>query len=216
MKKETFSEVLFEFPWSCGSKDCPSQWHKSTYWINITGKRSTYTIDNYSEGDHEPILKKDLPSNREQEKAWEEYRAYVAQSGRDPINHFILPAPKQITHVLQARVKQGVDRILFKGYRKTGKLSPWIIKAIPDYVKDYLDLVRISQARWFLNGFKTLVELKKTVRQAKQGDSVVIRTPYEALVNFKVVETFPMKQSEIKAFLKEKASIKEVPLSKVL
>lgn len=210
MKKETFSDILFEFPWTCGEKDCDHQWHKSTYWWNQVGKKTSYTIDNYSDGDHKPILKKDLPTPYQQDKAWKKYRAYVAQSGKDPLNLFILPQPKTTTHIMQALVRQGVGRVLLKGIRKKGKLSPWVITNIPQHVIDYLDLTRKNrQAPWVLNGSKTLVELKKMVRQAKQGDRVIIRTPKEAVIDFKVVEVIPWKASEIKAHLKEIASRQE-------
>lgn len=205
-KLQTFEDIMFEYPWTCGSKDCHYQWHKSTYWWNQKGKKTFYTIDNYSDGDQEPILKKDIPSMKEYDKAWKEYNEYVARTGCDPLNSFDGPEPKKITHQLQALVRQGVDRILLKGFRKKGKLSPWQIKSIPGYVKDYLDLERInSRAPWVLNGFKNLIEMRKLVKEAMQGDKVTIRTPKEAVVDFKTIEVLPTKASEIKAHLKAAA-----------
>lgn len=205
-------DILFVMPWCCGNKDCPSQWHKSTYWGNFSksGKRTTYTVDNYSDGDHESVLRKDLPSTKKVDQAWKEYHQYVAQTGKDPLDSFILPEPKKVEHSMQALVRQGSDRLILKGLRKRGKLSAWRLNDIPQYVREYLDLSRT--APWVLSDFKTLKELQRTCKKAGHGDRVVIRTPalLWAVVDFNVTETIPMSNKERVAFLKKAAAKLEV------
>lgn len=206
MKKElpTYEDIMFEIPWTCGERDCPTQWHKTTYWLNQKGKKTSYTVDHYSDGDHEPVLKKDIPSMKKCDKAWKEYNEYVARTGCDPLGSFRQPESENVVHRMQALVRQGVQRVLLKGFRKAGKTSPWLIKSVPRYVKDYLDLKR-ANTRWVLDGFKTLKEIKKCVKEQMQGDTVKIRTKYEAVIDFNAVEIVPIKAAVRKAAVKKAA-----------
>lgn len=98
------ADILFSVPWSCGDGDCPVGWHEATYWLEWEGKKNSYTVDRYTDGDHESIdVLSDLPCRMEQEKAWADYYKYVAASGKDPLKQFMLPQRPPKCHQWQAR-----------------------------------------------------------------------------------------------------------------
>ena len=81
------TDVIMEMPWHCGDRDCPVGWHQSNYWIQEDG---TYTVDNYSDGDHEEIDAEDVPSCEECDQQWNEYYKDVRATGEDPLSSFLM------------------------------------------------------------------------------------------------------------------------------
>lgn len=76
-------DVLFSKPWQ-GDDECPQAWHKATYWTTGEG----YTVDDFTDGDHEDIDVADLPGQREVDDAWLAYSEFVRDSGTDPLGEF--------------------------------------------------------------------------------------------------------------------------------
>ncbi len=85
------TDVLFSMAWQCGERGCSADggWHMSTYWMKGRG----YTVDNYSDGDHEEVSKKMLPSQEEVDASWLRYSEWVAKHGKDPLDNFINRGP---------------------------------------------------------------------------------------------------------------------------
>jgi|SaaInlV_165m_DNA_1040744.scaffolds.fasta_scaffold25439_2 hypothetical protein len=81
------TDVIMEMPWHCGERDCPVGWHQANYWMQEDG---TYTIDNYSDGDHQEIEEDELPSHEECQREWNEYYKDVLATGEDPLSSFFM------------------------------------------------------------------------------------------------------------------------------
>lgn len=128
-------DLMFSVPWECGDRDCKVQWHLAGYWVDDeidTG----YTVDNYSDGDHDAIEESELPSFEEQEKSWREYYRYVLRSGTDPLEQFIIKHSVKKSERWQFRVNNSIIGVVLTGARHAGREYVW--HKLPDYVKQYL------------------------------------------------------------------------------
>jgi hypothetical protein len=132
-------DILFSEAWECGDNDCKARWHKATYW---TGKGFSYTVDRYSDGDHERCDKRELPSDEAIAQSWRRYSGYVAQTGLDPLNEFITPGPTSINRVWQARYAHWIGEskygCRFTGARRRGRGDWRTSKELPAEVRDFL------------------------------------------------------------------------------
>ena len=88
------AESLFSIPWYCDNKDCPHDWHLATYWVEWRQEDGEdvyeYTDDSYSDGDHQPVSKDEVPRQKEVERAWKDYYEWVADEGEDPLGEFFV------------------------------------------------------------------------------------------------------------------------------
>lgn len=78
-------DIVTTVPWHCGDKDCPDGWHLSNYWIQEDG---SYTVDSYSDGDHEDIDEEEMPSFEEQDQSWLRYYRDCIETGEDVLGEF--------------------------------------------------------------------------------------------------------------------------------
>lgn len=154
------ADILFSIPWHCGEHDCPVGWHLGTYWIEWDdakkGKKKTeYTYDAYSDGDHETgLTDKDLPSCEEQIKAWREYYQSVADSGVDPLSQFMLPTAPKKPHQWQACFRAKILEYKEKAWDKVPALTGLLCTGVrrrsrgdwiqptdaPKFIQEYLML----------------------------------------------------------------------------
>ena len=137
-------EPLFSKAWSCGESDCESGWHEATYWMNITGKKESYSVDSYSDGDHEDCDQVDLPTNEQVKASWEEYAADCLITGKDPLGQYRVKSKKTTNH--QWQVKFGISILGIKclGLRRRGR-GRWISpNKIPQDVAEYLCIRKFS------------------------------------------------------------------------
>lgn len=79
------SEIICTQAWTCGDKDCTAQWHVRNFWAYGDG---TYSVDEYSDGDHEGCDIEDIPSPEEISASWREYAQHVAETGEDPLSNY--------------------------------------------------------------------------------------------------------------------------------
>lgn len=91
-------DIIFELAWQCGDEppECgsPGGWHKANYWVDETADTG-FTVDNYSDGDHDSIEESDLPTPEDVARSWVEYNQWVAENGQDPLHQFYVP--KEVT-----------------------------------------------------------------------------------------------------------------------
>lgn len=194
-------EIVCSIPWQCGELGCDVQWHKSTYWVPSKGK---YTVDEYSDGNSwDKCYKKDVPSPEKVCRAWSMYYEYVSLTGLDPLSEFLLPSPEIVSHDFEARVKQGVGRVLLLGIRERGK-TQWVVRGIPKYVLDYL-VIR-GRSPMVLDGFKDLRGLKQACRD--EGGDLKVRSG-DAVITFFCDEVKRMTVRERVKFLKAAGAFKD-------
>lgn len=130
-------DIIETMPWQCGDKDCSQQWHKSNYWIDDQSETG-YTVDTYSDGDHDEIDGKDLPSPTQVHVAWLEYSRYVAINGVDPLNEFTVKKTIDARQRWQFRLAASVIGIVLVAARRAGKVvEP---DQLPTEVRDFLML----------------------------------------------------------------------------
>lgn len=132
-------DIVCTVPWSCGINDCKARWHKADYWIYSDG---SYTVDKYSDGDHDPVEEGEIPTVKEHDEAWFEYYDHVATTGEDPLEEFMLPKSKVKPCKWQARIRNwiGVSEhgLRVVAVRRRGR-GPWVpVEEAPIAVKDFL------------------------------------------------------------------------------
>ena len=135
-------DIIATMPWQCGDSDCDIGWHLANYWLDDDGE---YTVDSYSDGNHEPIDLEDVPIDEEVKGAWEEYYQYCITTGEDPLCEFYGRTVKTIRHwqfiispSILGPVLAGVRRARCNGKGIYGR-GPWVYgENIPNEVKEYL------------------------------------------------------------------------------
>jgi hypothetical protein len=129
-------DIICEQPWSEKGK-----WFKRNFWhYSDTGR---YSVDEYSDGDHEDCDAQDVPDLEEVERDWLEYYRYVAETGEDPLGEFFITrtrkVKKEVWFVSFDKTADGtpyVSRIKHAG-RYFSPLAP---ELLPQHVREYLML----------------------------------------------------------------------------
>lgn len=140
-------DIISTTAWSCGFDDgCTVGWHCANYWLDSDG---TYTVDRYSDGDHEGIDEDELPTIEEVDKSWQDYAAYVARSGLDPLGNFNVKhttkKKERYTATFKHMTWAGV--VLCEVERSGKKLT---LRDLPQRVSEYLNVKRKDEASaWF-------------------------------------------------------------------
>ncbi len=143
-------DIISTVAWCCGFKDgCTVGWHTANYWIGSDG---TYTVDNYSDGDHEEVDECDLPTPDDIDKSWRDYASYVAESGLDPLGNYTVKRTTKKKERYTATFKNmtwaGV--VLCEVKRGGEKLT---LRDLPERVAQYLWVERKDEASaWMFVG----------------------------------------------------------------
>jgi len=144
-------DIITTVPWQCGDeRDCtsPGGWHKKTFWTAdiIQGDTETgYTVDEFSDGDHEECDETDVPTN-ETERWREYYRWVVNNDGQDPLYELCVPARKIRETWTVAMRPSIVGYVLLHARKAHGKrLAP---ADVPKRVLEYFELSERSKGRW--------------------------------------------------------------------
>lgn len=130
------SDILFSVAWECGDRDCRVQWHKANYW---TTEEGGYSVDNYSDGDHDDIDETDLPSMLVVDRSWREYAEYVARSGEDPLGEYMVKRSVKIRERWQFRFVNSIVGPKLLDARHAGQ-SYVPNNLLPEHVRSYLAL----------------------------------------------------------------------------
>lgn len=168
------ADIFDTIPWQCGERDCrsPGGWHKSNIWVDDTADTG-YTIDRYSDGDHDDLDPEDVPSADESRAAWAEYATWVAQEGQDPLGEYMVP--RTVTHqrrTYSVTIAKSVIGLMVVRLRRNHRSIPLDeIGRVPP-LSEYLETRRTKVGRWLVaarGGFTTLEDIAaqhhKRIRQ---------------------------------------------------
>lgn len=211
------ADIICTVPWSCGFKDgCKQGWHLANYWIQDDG---TYTLDKYSDGDHDPIDHDELPTADEECEAWQDYYAYVAREGVDPISQFLLPTQIRRKRQWEAQIRNWIGsdkhglRVISVRRRGRGPAVPW--DSVPTEVYDFLFLGHPGYVYGSRDCKQCLSSLGPEMRTLKELESVATNCKVKmrkvlghmtATLVFEVDEQPPEWSAErVSAWLKRKA-----------
>jgi hypothetical protein len=130
-------DILFSVPWQCDEKDCPVEggWHKETYWID--GRR--YTCDSFSDGDHETVAKRDLPSMESVNDSWRQYSEWVLEHGTDPLCEFLVGRETKRVRKYSATFTDSIGGLLLVKVRTAGGRAVPLTQ-MPDELETYLNV----------------------------------------------------------------------------
>jgi hypothetical protein len=151
------ADIIATVAWNCGEHDCPVGWHTSNYWLDDDG---TYSVDNYSDGDHEGCDASDVPTIEEQEAAWLEYSRHVAATGCDPLGEFNVPRTTKRKERYAAAFRLSINGAALVAVRRAGKVVP--LRELPQRVADYLEVERLNGAGGnlrFRGGWQELIKI---------------------------------------------------------
>jgi len=201
----TMEDIMFSMPWHCGFEDgCEQGWHQSNYWVYDDG---TYTVDNYSDGDHDPIEESDLPSHDEVELAWKGYCRAVAKTGDDPLGQ-VCVGPVKKNRLWQLKFAKSIFGSVFLGARRRG-VGPWEMNPenIPEEVMEYFCLSKLTNMRWRVdpkiydhcNVFEALIDDDPNCRRQRSGSSIII------LLMATIEETTPASKTAVKMAARQRA-----------
>jgi hypothetical protein len=146
-------DILFSVAWTCGDHDCKAGWHKASYWTY--GDR--YTVDSYSDGDHEDIDASDLPTSEEVSESWREYARDVLRTGEDPLGEYLVTRSTKIREAWKCRFNPSIVGPVLIDIKR-GKHN-YRQKELPPHVVSYLNLT----PRFKLNDFATWDEFTQAL-----------------------------------------------------
>lgn len=148
--------ILMQIPWQCGDSDCTAdgQWHRASYWSTEDG----YSLDEFTDGDHEDIAADQIPNGEEFDRAWETYARWVLSHGRDPLGEYFVRrtiAEEQTWYFGVTNTIAGLMLVSARHRRK--KYQPG---ELPDRIREYLNLARSPVGAWLLQGFANTDDLR--------------------------------------------------------
>lgn len=135
------ADIIATVAWNCGEHDCPVGWHKSSYWLDDDG---TYSVDSYSDGDHEDVDADDLPTAEQERAAWLDYSRDVAATGCDPLGEFNVPRTTKRKERYTAAFRKSILGAALVAVRRSNKVVP--LRDLPQRVIDYIDAERLNGA----------------------------------------------------------------------
>ena len=172
-------DPLFSVPWTCGEGDCPTGWHLATYWSAGNG----FTVDDFTDGDHEDCDEVDIPSHEAVIKAWNDYYRDCGTTGSDPLGELSVARTTKSVQRWQVEFRHGIAGVVLTGHRRNGR-GPWgSARDIPQELRESLCLeghnVLAFRAEWLSADGKTpspnaLEELRKL---AAADENVSVHNP---------------------------------------
>ena len=130
------------------------EWARANYWIYTSGKRATYSVDDFSDGDHETCSKRDLPTPEEEHQSWLDYSQFVLETGTDPLLEFVVKHETVRKERWQFKFSPSlVGPVLFAA-RHAGRA--YLVRELPAHVLAFLNLKTKGAPR--LQDFKTSQE----------------------------------------------------------
>lgn len=145
MNTGSIQEVLFSMPWQCGDGDCEYQWHKSTYWMDTTASTG-YTVDNYSDGDHDEVQEEEVPKTEDVYSAWYSYDKYVASEGVDPLGDYNVEFTTSRQQTWQVAFRNSILGCVCIGGRRNSRGGWHKAEDLPWELQSYLALERFSES----------------------------------------------------------------------
>ena len=125
-------DIILVQPWSE-----KGEWFKRSFWHY--GESNTYSVDEYSDGDHEDIDEEDLPDYLDVDRDWLDYYRYVAETGEDPLGEFYVKRSrkvKEVWYLAFSRTRDGTPYLA--RIKHAGRYyPPFDPAALPQHVKDY-------------------------------------------------------------------------------
>jgi hypothetical protein len=145
-------DIWVQTAWQCGDNDCgsPGGWHKTTYWCD-TESETGYTVDNYSDGDHELCDVEDVPTAAEAEASWLDYSRWVAEHGEDPLGEFLLDSAEYVRPMNVVAYFSGsiLGMVLTAIRLDRHSMQPNDAMRV-DAVREYLTVERSGSGAWVL------------------------------------------------------------------
>lgn len=123
-------DIIATQPWTDGSG-----WHQRSFWVYSGG---TYTVDEYTDGDHEDCDESDIPSADEIDAAWREYSQHVAQTGEDPLHEYLVRRERKLREVWGFQFNTSIVGPVLLAARRGRTVVP--AAEIPDHVRAFLGL----------------------------------------------------------------------------
>ena len=159
------ADIIFSMPWNCGESDCtaPGHWHKASYWFyDDRESPPSYSVDEFSDGDHEDVDEADLPSPEAQIAAWREYYRHVAATGEDPLAEFMVKTVTRRHERWQFRLNGSIIGPVLITDRHAGRL--YAGRELPEHVRRYLNLDKAGRK---LQDFANWAALAEAVPEVK-------------------------------------------------
>jgi len=131
-------EILVQKPWQCHENDCNADgtWHMASYWCHPGGE---FSVDLFTDGDHEDIEGGGIPSWEDVEEAEQEYFRWVAKAGRDPLHQVSRCCSRPRERVWQVQIRNMIGRPRIMRGRLNGR-GEWVgVNSLPGYVLEYLE-----------------------------------------------------------------------------
>jgi hypothetical protein len=137
---DSIADVLFSVPYQCDDRDCAQQWHLATYWTNENAEEIAeglnYTVDEFTDGDHEAISEDDLPSEIEQINAWNRYYSEVSHSGEDVLGQVLVRHTYKAVECYKIKLTLTILGVMLVGAKRNRKEIDH--RNLPPHVSDYL------------------------------------------------------------------------------
>lgn len=155
------SDIICTQAWTCGDKDCAAQWHQRNFWAYSDG---TFSVDEYSDGDHETCDESDLPTSATIDASWREYAQHVAATGTDPLGNYYVRSERTERQAWAFRFSRSIVGPVLLQARRGRRVVP--SSELPKHVRQYLGLHQDGKR---LEGFSNWAEFAAAVDGVKPG-----------------------------------------------
>jgi len=145
------SDIYTAQPWNCGDSDCLFGWHKESFWHYEDG---TWTVDRYTDGNHQKCEPEDVPTWEQEEAAWVRYAEDVAETGEDPLSVFTVERTYKRTARWEFQYTPSILGMILVSARK-GDRGPSVKTGhLPETVRDCSGAGEEAQGRYVFLGWE--------------------------------------------------------------
>lgn len=112
-------------------------WHLMSYWTH-DDPDEPYTVDPYTDGDHDGIDEAEVPTVEQEQRAWRDYYEHAAATGSDPLNALGVRGATQRRERWEFRLNDSIIGPVFIDARRAGRV--YRAADLPAHVREWLTL----------------------------------------------------------------------------
>lgn len=178
-------DIIYSIPWE------DDGWFLASYWQYEDG---TYSVDNYTDGDHETIEAEELPTPEEIDEAWGNYYLFCLETGTEPLNDSSIQKEEKRKQKYKAVLKEVNSKFIIKSVHEIHKKKNILIKT--DKLSFDVKLFLLTEDG--INSTVTKAELKTDNSYCE-----IINMKNHWIVNFEIDVSVPIAPKIVKTKIKE-------------
>ena len=167
-------EIIMQIPWEMDD----GQLALASYWVQEDGG---YTVDMFTDGDHEGVEDDEVPTAEQEQQAWRDYHQRCLQDGEDQLSQYTISytETREVSWDIWISTRPGEGKVRFQKAREVteqfqGSNDDWMEhhRSLPEYVRQYLCLEDATEHDAVVQGYEKIIDLERDVKESPETSKI--------------------------------------------